>query len=418
MQGMFRLNRIKGSSPQPRQLVDPHKWFHRIAGVYEDAYRLQDNKQLRCNGDDELIITNAETGVEYRAGRFYEASLGEMAGSLTPQNKSSPHVLFEIITRADNASIRYVDVAGVQAQPESRLAVFQAASNFNGVEAVSEGSYPDRKTFTTDYIYDPTQGPAASISAGAAAITRVHAAFYDESKPSSEWGQTKNRQVNFLSEVAEHFPIKNGYVIFTGEEPPFPTEREAPEERKALLYKTKVGYHKNVQVTTGHNTRAGFESVDDPEQIIDQVFCAAANMSQGMSGMRNSCVPGGKDKASFILDSAYQGTYLAAIKNRRSHIALTLIGGGVFGNKKSDIYGSILKAHTQWGNNVESTLQKVTLVLFSSGDVYEPFTSMLQKANIPYNWYEYVAGEKRLKDSFQAQPTATTTTTTSGNAQL
>jgi hypothetical protein len=44
--------------------------------------------------------------------------------------------------------------------------VVQVASNFNGVEAISEGSSPDGASFTEKYIYDPTQGPAASISAG------------------------------------------------------------------------------------------------------------------------------------------------------------------------------------------------------------------------------------------------------------
>jgi len=42
----------------------------------------------------------------------------------------------------------------------------QVASNFNGVEAISESIPPDRSSFTENYIYDHTQGPAASISAG------------------------------------------------------------------------------------------------------------------------------------------------------------------------------------------------------------------------------------------------------------
>jgi len=89
--------------------------------------------------------------------------------------------------------------------------VFQVASNFNGVEATSETSSPDSPTFTEKYIYDPTQGiihkqnnktilpfptgPAASISAGAAAIARVHAAFYEPDTSQNAWLQTRSKQV-------------------------------------------------------------------------------------------------------------------------------------------------------------------------------------------------------------------------------
>lgn len=55
-------------------------------------------------------------------------------------------------------------------------------------------------------------------------------------------------KVNFLSELAEHFPIQNGYVVMTGHEPDFPSESKNPAERAALLAKTKIGYHKNTQV--------------------------------------------------------------------------------------------------------------------------------------------------------------------------
>lgn len=89
-----------------------------------------------------------------------------------------------------------MDVAYLQTLPENRNALFQIASNFNGVEAVTETSYPDSDNFTTRYVTDRTQGPAASISAGAGAITRVHAAFFNEKKPPKEWGQTKDTQVS------------------------------------------------------------------------------------------------------------------------------------------------------------------------------------------------------------------------------
>ncbi len=80
------------------------------------------------------------------------------------------------------------------------------------------------------------------------------------------------------------------------------------------------------QVTTGHRHR-GFDVVDDPKQVVDQVFCAALNIGQGMSGMANKRVSQSQEKCQFILDSDYEATYLSAIKHKRKHLVLTLIGG-------------------------------------------------------------------------------------------
>jgi hypothetical protein len=67
--------------------------------------------------------------------------------------------------------------------------------------------------------------------------------------------------------------------------------------------------------------------VDDPKQVVDQVFCAALNIGQGMSGMTNKRVSHSQEKCQFILDSDYEATYLSAIKHKRKHLVLTLIGG-------------------------------------------------------------------------------------------
>jgi hypothetical protein len=80
-------------------------------------------------------------------------------------------------------------------------------------------------------------------------------------------------------------------------------------------------------VTTGHRDRGGFDVVDDPKQVVDQVFCAAMNIGQGMSGMANKRAPFSQEKCQFILDCDYEATYLAAIKHKRKHLVLTLIGG-------------------------------------------------------------------------------------------
>ena len=95
---------------------------------------------------------------------------------------------------------------------------------------------------------------------------------------------------------------------------------------------------------------------------------------------------------------------MGAIKNGRKHIYLTLIGGGVFGNRKSSIHEAIIKAHLRWGNNVESKLEKVSLVLFSSSDIYEPFARDLKAQGIPFKWIEYRDGQPVVILSNPATP--------------
>jgi len=162
-----------------------------------------------------------------------------------------------------------------------------------------------------------------------------------------------------------------------------------------------VGYHQDCQVTTGRCNQYGmYQSVDDPDQIIDQVFCAALNVRQGPSGKTNSNSRHIISKSKFVLDSAYQGTYLAACFNKKRHLVLTLIGGGAFGNEKKWIYEAMLNAHMLWANNPASCLEKVTLVLFSQKDIYENFTTMLKEKRVPFKWFEYVDEERTLKDAF------------------
>ena len=202
-------------------------WFSRITGFGEAEWRSQSKKGISARRDGNLEITNLKTGEKFNAGRFYEIKLGEVTNSLPPREKSDP-VVFHIITRKDEVRLislnsvqpfrhqqdsrRFVDVAYLQTLEENRGCVFQVASNFNGVEATSETSSPDSPTFTEKYIYDPTQGiasctkqqkilncstgPAASISAGAAAIARVHAAFYEPDTSQNAWLQTRSKQVS------------------------------------------------------------------------------------------------------------------------------------------------------------------------------------------------------------------------------
>jgi hypothetical protein len=297
-----------------------------------------------------------------------------------------------------------VDVGRLQSDPANKLAVFQAASNFNTVEAMEEATPPDSESFTEKYIYDVTQGPQASVSAGGAAITRVHAAFYDPSKPASEWKQTATRQVELLGNVKEYYTVQNGYVVFTGKEKPLP---QSEQEREALLAQMQVGLHTEAEVTF-----AGYKDSDnlfltqsDPArpQTVDQVFCAAVNIAQGYSGEANAEAPGAIDKAKLVLRAAYRGSYLAAIANRRTKLFLTLIGGGVFGNKMSDIYDIILQEHKKWTRHPRNSLQEVSIVQYSWIEDTLAFANKLQ-ADPDISRFLWVSAKAGKQYIYQSKP--------------
>jgi len=183
--------------------IQKEKWFEAITGCTEAQFRNLEKKPIVSDDSGNLFIQNIRDGHTTQAGCFQIFSLGELADhitkSITPKNKKP--VLFEIITRKDMDSAQFVDIAFLQSLPKNRYCTFQVASNFNGIETIGDSSNPDKITFTSDYIYDTTQGPSASVSAGAAAIARVHAAFYDRQQPPFTWTQTSERQVQNLEKI-------------------------------------------------------------------------------------------------------------------------------------------------------------------------------------------------------------------------
>jgi len=353
------------------------------------------------NEDGFLSIVNIKTGERTIAGKFQKLELQKMWKKLGSIKKEKhQYTQIDILVCADRTaeSIQNVDVAHLQSLPENRNAVFQVASNFNGIESISEASSPDSDDFTEKYIRDFTQGPAASVSAGAAAIARVHAAFYDAKKDPSEWPQTKDHQMNFLDKLEKHFPMKNGYIVYTGNEPKkFP--KSGDRKFKALLKKTSVGYHQTCQVTTGHRSET-FKKISDPKQVVDQVLCAAVNISQGLSGMKNMRQPNSELKCSFVLRSAYYGTYMAAILHRRKKLFLTLIGGGAFSNERSWIYDALLKAHLKWTVNSNCSLERVCLVLFNPSDLYPDFLNTLKDEHVPFRVISFEKGVPSVSQHF------------------
>lgn len=284
--------------------------------------------------------------------------------------------------------------------------MFQAASNFNGVEAICETSYPDRAKFITEYADDNTQGPAASISAGPGAISRVLLPFYDPSKPAAEWRQTKTQQMEMLGDVKEYFSVMNGYVVQKGDEKKVEADL-LNEENRAIVDKVKVCVHVDEEVVFGLRDSSWFgynivgykppisensENIpeNDPSKKITeqnhkicQVFCAAMNMGQGDSGAKNAELEGDGTKAKLLLEAAYRGTYLAAIRHGCQVLYLTLIGGGVFGNSPNTILDVIGKVHLDIAcREMNDVIEEVHLVLYNMPPVTTTFLNSLKDKGV------------------------------------
>lgn len=377
-----------------KQLVGTHPfpirhWFVRIVGMYEPEFRALGDKNLQevlaCGEPDEEFseirsrlakckshpandppffeIRNVLTGTVTRAGQFSVLGLGEMVtmdrdvfGSV--DNSSTPHQLvpFLLLTKRPGSKDRKsLDVGYLQSLPEYHEAVFQVASNFNGIEAISQSSDPEDKSFCSKYVNDHTQGPAASMSAGGAAIVRALAGMHGPALPPTEWRQTKTKQVNFLSRVLPKLEVArsiNGYLVLDplGTSTYGAASPGSPSAVDELLPLYEVGYHRACEVTSGHRClHTGVAEAARKGQTIDQVFAAAVNLAQGYDGRMNRKCPQAEAITRLTLRAAYEGAYLAARLNGRKTLVLTLVGGGVFGNSYEWICDAIAEAHKLYG---------------------------------------------------------------------
>ena len=209
--------------------------------------------------------------------------------------------------------------------------------------------------FVSNLALDSTQGPAASASGGVSAITRIHAPFYNSNTPSTEWGQRFGQQVQLLGaeQLRPHFPVENGKLIFYGSEP-----REFEENMaKKLLPLVRLGLHRDVRAYFGRRQRKQM-AISSPVPIIDQVFVAALNMHAPNPYRTHVEI-----KTRFLLQAAYEATYLASCLRETKCLVLTLVGGGSFANPFLWIASAIAKAHAKWSKL--SQLQRVRLPIYA-----------------------------------------------------
>lgn len=288
-------------------------WFKDLMG-FEELNPDQVRENIMIDGTYMISKVN---GKKYIYGKLETVSLEELRKNAN-LNLDSKHEL--------NVSEVIADVKKLHQLPENEGAMFQVASQFNLLEMIGPNITPEKGVGI--YENDPTQGPACAISCGAGTIFRNYFA-----EVNSKIGQDASNQINTLEELnillnntdSVLWKMKNGYALIHNTECALKIKEQlsklSNEEYDLIKSKIKIGIQWNTEVTLG---TCG--------HLVSQVFCSAlpvsySNVSQNMS----------EEFARLILASAYESTFLAAVKNYsitgNNRLFLTLLGGNAFGNK-------------------------------------------------------------------------------------
>lgn len=295
-------------------------WFKTLMGFDEGSH---ENVQKNITVEGETL-TSKVNGKTYTHGRLELASLEELRSRVSLEKFSEKIKISEVVG----------NVINFHRDPQNESAVFQAASQFNLLEMVGPHVTPEEGVDI--YENDKTQGPACAISCGAGTVYRNYFIPFN-----GKYGQTSTNQINCLQLIDEElenrnsrmWKIKNGYAIFTGEglkQTNAKISALSVQHREDLKGKLQVGIQWNTEVTLAN---AGHR--------VTQVYCAAIPVSYHY----NIDTELWEVFSRMILEAAYEATFYAAVENLNStgnnKLFLTLVGGGVYGNRSEWILDAI-----------------------------------------------------------------------------
>jgi len=303
-------------------------WFRKLMEFYEE-----DPEQVRANIKivDNKIISKINQA-EYVFGQLEIISLEELRlRNNTPET--------------DNVNISVSEIIGnvqtLHKNKENNGALFQVASQFNLLEMASPSITPERGVGI--YEGDYTQGPACAVACGAGTIYRNYFVPVN-----GKIGQTEYNQINCLDEIAKEFGsdklwnMQNGYMFTTLENLKKINDqisKKTSEDYDKLKGKLKIGIQWDTEVT-----------LDNTDNIVTQVYCSALPVSYN----NFSSADNWESFARLILEATYEATFYVALQNYantgNNKLFLTLVGGGVFGNKKEWILDAIKKAIIKFSN--------------------------------------------------------------------
>jgi len=188
------------------------------------------------------------------------------------------------------------------------------------------------------YEHDRTQGPACAIACGAGTIYRNYFANVD-----GQIGQTSHRQIDCSADLERVlgntdqrlWRMQNGYIFPSddGLAKITQTIQSADEpQRDTMLGHLRIGLQLDAEVT-----------LDGAVHRVSQAYCSALPVAYGRQPTDQWT-----NFAKLILDAAYEATLAAAVaiaaRTDNRVVYLTLLGGGVFGNRDQWITDAIERA--------------------------------------------------------------------------
>ncbi len=305
---------------------------------------------------------------KYNCGQFGTLTIGQLQQRCNEKNKLGNghfNVIEGVNTSNQSTFLAQVDIGALQAHPDNKDAVFQIASNFNGLETTFAEQNIDTQLLG-EYIHDKTQGPCASLSAAPGLLLRRYFAFFDQNLLPQEWQQTQAHSINFLDKLPHITVTPAGYVVL---DHTTLTHQPTNEDYTNI----KIGLHQNIQVTYGRKIDEEYHiRCTDPEQLINQVFTAAIDFGNTNSQWRNN--QNAQQWGQMIIKAAYEGTLRTAFAYDKKRVFLTLVGCGVFNNPLVWVSNAL--------NELQSFIKEsgldVTLIWYKSNNDNDEFRQALR----------------------------------------
>lgn len=304
-------------------------WFDSITGIGEESPAQV--RQTLSVEDDCIVCPN---GNRIAFGRLETPKLAELRASVARTDVPS-----------GRSTIREVvgDVRQLHQDADNANALFQVASQFNLLEMASPSVTPERGVGI--YEHDHTQGPACAIACGAGTIYRNYFARVADAAGQCSIGQSAGQQIDCSADlgmslanpdrIGELWSMENGYLFPTDKGLDQITTRlqlASKSELDELRGELRIGLQWNADVT-----------LPDSEHRVSQAYCSGLPVAYGRQP-----TDAWTDFAKLVLDAAYEATICAGILNASqtgvNTVFLTLLGGGVFGNRDEWIIAAIEQA--------------------------------------------------------------------------
>ncbi len=291
-----------------------NNWFKDVTGFYESEW--------------DFCEESLPKHIQKNMGKFDEISIMELK-KLTQEYKINDIIpKLNVHIRNDYDHEECFDTSALQFNGPDN-AMYQVASNFNCIEVASEYVNPFSGKYLTRLMSDSTQGPSASGGAGYGAILRLL--------------MHKKIPINLLSDT-QLKPI-NGKLRY------FDLKDHINND---LI---KIGLHTGVRATY-LRTSNNFE-YNPKGPIIDQVFTSTCICSNNKPNKLSE----------ILLQSAYDGTYLAAVYRQTPKLVLTLIGGNMFMNSLQQIATAIANSHKKYAKYLNPKCE-VVIPLYSKSEFF------------------------------------------------